>query len=528
LLLILAAVLLVAFLGWLLARLIKSIRHESIWWRQLLLIVAGVLLVAFVGSLLHSPTGPGSGRIPLALLAAYALLLLLLGPKFTKITGLVLLCIFLAAFAIETRDSYKSPEQRRLDSMLFTAVAKGDIAGAKYALARGADLNSEQKYQDLSIISSVAVFYSWNPVHVAAKRRRIRKKMVELLIDEGAKVNAKDERGRTPLFWACAGYYWIPNDWSWRAWERGFVAGQGSMKISSKIRNDFKETVELLIARGAQINSADRKGATPLHATAVSGQKEIAALLIIKGAKVNARTKMDETPLHWAAEAGRKEIVELLIANGAHVNLVTKLPKYQWREYRGHTALYYALEEGHKEVAEFLQKYGAKLSQEEQARIDKLLVINVGSGDFDRVKHLLDKGANPSGRVGPNGDFPLYATAATGNREMAEFLIAAGADVNAHRTAGWTALHRAAYRGNIEVAKLLIENGANVNAVDDDGLVPLWRVAFARRVDIMKLLIANGANVNVTDKQGKSLIQEVKRRGHKEVIDLLRKAGALE
>ncbi|MHC4389100.1 MAG: hypothetical protein ACYSX1_10880, partial [Planctomycetota bacterium] len=158
LLLILAAVLLVAFLGWLLARLIKSIRHESIWWRQLLLIVAGVLLVAFVGSLLHSPTGPGSGRIPLALLAAYALLLLLLGPKFTKITGLVLLCIFLAAFAIETRDSYKSPEQRRLDSMLFTAVAKGDIAGAKYALARGADLNSEQKYQDLSIISSVAVF----------------------------------------------------------------------------------------------------------------------------------------------------------------------------------------------------------------------------------------------------------------------------------------------------------------------------------------------------------------------------------
>jgi hypothetical protein len=112
LLLIAAGVLLLALFGWLLARLMKSIRYETIWWKQLLLIVAGGLLVALLGSLLVSPTGPGSGRIGLALLAAYAVLLVLLGPKFTKITGFALLCIFLAAFAMSTRD-----RKRHLDKM---------------------------------------------------------------------------------------------------------------------------------------------------------------------------------------------------------------------------------------------------------------------------------------------------------------------------------------------------------------------------------------------------------------------------
>ena len=104
LLLIVAGGILVTFL---LRKRTLSIWQTTSWWKQLLFIAAGLFLVSLLGSLLMSPTGPGSERIVYALLAAYALLLLLLGPKFTKVTGLILLCVFLWAFTISTRNMHR-------------------------------------------------------------------------------------------------------------------------------------------------------------------------------------------------------------------------------------------------------------------------------------------------------------------------------------------------------------------------------------------------------------------------------------
>jgi uncharacterized membrane protein YfcA len=91
----------------------KSRWYETIWWKQLLFIVTGGLLVSVLGALVVCPTGPGSSRILFAMLAAYALLLLLLGPKFTKITGFILLCIFLGAFAMSTRSKNRFEDKMR-------------------------------------------------------------------------------------------------------------------------------------------------------------------------------------------------------------------------------------------------------------------------------------------------------------------------------------------------------------------------------------------------------------------------------
>ena len=54
---------------------------------------------------------------------------------------------------------------------------------------------------------------------------------------------------------------------------------------------------------------------------ALSGQKEIVELLIAKGADVNAM-RFDGTPLHLAI--GHKEIIKILIAKGADVNSKSK------------------------------------------------------------------------------------------------------------------------------------------------------------------------------------------------------------
>jgi len=52
------------------------------------------------------------------------------------------------------------------------------------------------------------------------------------------------------------------------------------------------------------------------------------------------------------------------------------------------------------------------------------------------------------------------------NKEIAEVLIANGADVNATKSHEQTPLHDAAREGHKEVAELLIDKGADVNAKD--------------------------------------------------------------
>ena len=50
--------------------------------------------------------------------------------------------------------------------------------------------------------------------------------------------------------------------------------------------------------------------------------------------------------------------------------------------------------------------------------------------------------------------------------------------MNAKNDAGFTPLHFAAYEGHKEVAELLIANGADVNAKNDGGETPLdWAIS---------------------------------------------------
>ena len=70
-----------------------------------------------------------------------------------------------------------------------------------------------------------------------------------------------------------------------------------------------------------------------------------------------------------------------------------------------------------------------------------------------------------------NGVTPLHWTK---TEEIAELLIAKGADVNAKDDwSGSTPLHRAATFGYKEIAELLIAKGADVNARTGSGETPL-------------------------------------------------------
>jgi ankyrin repeat protein len=74
-----------------------------------------------------------------------------------------------------------------------------------------------------------------------------------------------------------------------------------------------------LIERGADVNAAaeNAQRVAPLHAAAAVCDRETISMLLDRGADPNARQQMDYTPLHGAASRGDIEIAKLLLAHGA-------------------------------------------------------------------------------------------------------------------------------------------------------------------------------------------------------------------
>ena len=87
---------------------------------------------------------------------------------------------------------------------------------------------------------------------------------------------------------------------------------------------------------------------------------------------------------------------------------------------------------------------------------------------------------------------PLHLAVKQYHKEIAELLIAEGADVNASNNWAETPLHHAAYWG-LDLAELLIAKGANVNAKIRNGQTPLDLAIERNRTATADLLRKHGA-----------------------------------
>jgi uncharacterized protein len=86
-------------------------------------------------------------------------------------------------------------------------------------------------------------------------------------------------------------------------------------------------------------------------------------------------------------------------------------------------------------------------------------------GQSEVAEALLAKGADVHAQShNPMENMPLHAATAVRNKDAVRALLEHGADVNARQHGGWTALHAAAQNGDVETARLLIAAGADVAA----------------------------------------------------------------
>ena len=145
-------------------------------------------------------------------------------------------------------------------------------------------------------------------------------------------------------------------------------------------------------------------------------------------------------------------------------------------------------------------------------------------GHKEIAELLIAEGADVNTKIDKTGMTPLHYAAFKGHREIAELLIANGADVNAKRGDFTTPLHFSTGGGHKEVAELLIAEGADVNAKDNIEWTPLHRAVLEGQKDVVELLIAAGADVNAKSDEGKTPLDWVDFSGPL-TADLLRKHG---
>lgn len=100
-------------------------------------------------------------------------------------------------------------------------------------------------------------------------------------------------------------------------------------------RHGLVEIADQLIGAGADIDSSDILGRTPLHlAVRFPG---MVGFLVAEGASLNVRDHLSNTPLHSAIWVQSAETVEILVAAGADVDV---------KNTAGHTPLDLAIRRG--------------------------------------------------------------------------------------------------------------------------------------------------------------------------------------
>ena len=91
-------------------------------------------------------------------------------------------------------------------------------------------------------------------------------------------------------------------------------------KMAGEFTTPRFDIVDLLLAKGADVNIRDDKGLTPLHIAAsyaAWNYPKIVELLLSKRAEINAKDNNGKTALSYAVEGSRTRIAEILRKHGA-------------------------------------------------------------------------------------------------------------------------------------------------------------------------------------------------------------------
>ena len=367
--------------------------------------------------------------------------------------------------------------QAKLNLAFIKAVAENNLTNAKKLIDHGALVNGN------ILLSQSVLRIVLKNVHSEVMRafvteqikahKKIRKeisalvlaslsghtKMVQLLLENGAKVNFGKEGGACPLAFAAAeGHVDIvfllikagatikTADLA----ERLVIcsASSGNAKVLNLLMRAYPKldswknsaliaavqyghakVVKILLNKGAHVDYKDSEGATPLIIASRNNNFEIVKLLIKKGADVNARDTLGTTALMFAARNNNIEIANQLIVEGAHIDEKDDV---------GTGALMYAAYQNNSDVSQLLVNRGADINLQDNKGATPL-IIAVQNNCKDVVKFLLNQ---PKIKVNNvfYGNTALIFAVNNCDSLLVKCLMDKGADPNIRNKEGFTAL----------------------------------------------------------------------------------------
>jgi ankyrin repeat protein len=182
----------------------------------------------------------------------------------------------------------------------------------------------------------------------------------------------------------------------------------GLSLVTYAVMDERDAMVELLLESGANPNT---DGGRSLALAALSDNLDVVKALIEKGAAVNARAGLyNSAPIHWACKNGNLEMLAFLMSRGALIDVLNSA---------GWTPL-----------------------------------ATAATRNPDVVRFLLSKGAPVDQRDG-FGFTPLMYAAKSGNAEMVEVFLNAGANATLKAPGGESAADLAVKSKSQETIKLL-------------------------------------------------------------------------
>ncbi|MFG0244911.1 MAG: ankyrin repeat domain-containing protein [Phycisphaerales bacterium JB052] len=211
-----------------------------------------------------------------------------------------------------TRATRMAPD---INERIFEAAEHGDAAEMAQLLDEGADINERSRWRPTSGATPIMITLEHNPdVEV-----------IELLIERGAKISARDGQGRSVLMYAMK-----------RQQDQGVTemlikagakvqardaTGQSVLMYACEHANDAG-VIELLLEHGARVDARDGEGRTPLMYAVRRAQDDgVISLLVEHGASIDERDAFDRDVLINAAAYARSgEVFDTLVDLGADVH----------------------------------------------------------------------------------------------------------------------------------------------------------------------------------------------------------------
>lgn len=243
---------------------------------------------------------------------------------------------------------------------------------------------------------------------------------------------------------------------------------QGMTPLFQSVSCNNLECVQFLVTSGANIDTRDNVGRTPVALAAYQGWHDGLYYLLAKGANCLIADNCGRLPLHAATYFSSEKSLDVLLQH-------LSIQDIEARDNEGMTALHWAAFHGRTgHVKLLVGKKADLLSRDTDGKLP--LHWAAQNGFISTCKAMLE--ASNSYNLVNGKDFsgrtPIHLAAAAGQfHTLVELISVPHANSEAEDNEGRTPLHWAAATGHMQCVGLLLRFGCNKNAEDKHGGIPL-------------------------------------------------------